>query len=640
MTEGDVALAGNSGTVRDVGANLRGRTLAADVRTKLVSTYDLLAGDQSGQAASLDRLAIVVKAAQAPAELVHLSDQSWGDASESLGSQMEDIATRTRSERLTLAEAKATVMSKQDTLDAYDRTSDDDDDYMRSRRGLARAVDHAEEAVSASQQRLTALDEERRGIDSTAATSIQSSLAQYSAARNAMPAVPHLSAGVSVSVTMPDGTTRSVSAVDLAGLKDPAAIRAVWDAMTSEQREALISDYPMLIGNLEGIPLRDRNTANAITAKAYRAELEKQIELFGLWDKGTDTHAMGRTIDDLKNEVKSIDAMLGDRNEKYLDSDGKPTLGVYKVFDENGVERDQRGVIVVGFNPLRDSYITFQGALDPTTGDVPAWMDQTGVVIPGTNSRLAGFTDQINLGDDLMKESGDKSGYFVWHGAPMPRFDPMLGQILPPAQQGYADVAAPRLAAFVNSLRLPAGVDVVPVAHSYGAPVLGGAEYLGLKADRVVYVAPAGLGHNVDGIEDFPKTKDVPHFALQARNDAVVGWNQGLVGLGLGHGPTNPLTTDGVTRLETGYLDADDPTSGTIESKNPGLVATHSTVFTPGSTSMRNITNAVQGDPVSLYHADERIRTRGRVPRSYVDPDSGAAAPEELISSTTLEEIE
>src|SRR6478735_11926291 len=105
MTEGDVALAGNSGTVRDVGANLRGRTLAADVRTKLVSTYDLLAGDQSGQAASLDRLAIVVKAAQAPAELVHLSDQSWGDASESLGSQMEDIATRTRSERLTLAEA-------------------------------------------------------------------------------------------------------------------------------------------------------------------------------------------------------------------------------------------------------------------------------------------------------------------------------------------------------------------------------------------------------------------------------------------------------------------------------------------------------------------------------------------------------
>ena len=35
-----------------------------------------------------------------------------------------------------------------------------------------------------------------------------------------------------------------------------------------------------------------------------------------------------------------------------------------------------------------------------------------------------------------------------------------------------------------------------------------------------------------------------------------------------------------------------------------------------------------------------RDGTRGRVPQSHLVSDGGAAAPEELISSTTLEEIE
>ena len=73
---------------------------------------------------------------------------------------------------------------------------------------------------------------------------------------------------------------------------------------------------------------------------------------------------------------------------------------------------------------------------------------------------------------------------------------------------------------------------------------------LGLRADRIVYVAPAGLGHDVTGIADFPYTKDKPHFVLQARNDTVVGWNQGLSMFNIGHGGTNPLDTPGVTRLE------------------------------------------------------------------------------------------
>lgn len=644
MTAGDTALAGDSGAVRDVGADLRKRTFGTDVGAKLLEAAASL-GNQAGGAVSVDRMVAVIQVALAPAGLVQASDQSWGDAAEALGAQMEDIASRTKTARTSLADAKSLMASKQDALDEFDQSSDDDE--SRSRRSFTRALDSAEESVASAQQQLKALDEERRGADSTAATSIGAQSSQYVSARTSLPPVPHLSAGVSVSVTMPDGSVQSVSAVDLAGLKDPAAIRAVWDAMTPEQRQALITDFPMLIGNLEGIPLRDRNTANVITATAHRAELEKQIELLTMLEQQgaridlTDFMAdrvagdLAGIIADMRGEVKSIDAMLGDRNDKYPKGEGDASgqhFGEYLVYDENGLPITQEGIAIVGFNPLRDSYITFQGTLDPTTGDIPAWMDQVGVLIPGTTSRLAAFTDDIDHGKDLMADSGRQSGFFTWHGAPMPQFD--LSHIAEASQQGFADVAAPRLTAFVNSLRLPAGADMVPIAHSYGASVLGGAEYLGLRADRVVYVAPAGLGHNVDGVEDFPETKNVPHFVLQARNDGVVGWNQGLGAPGVGHGP-NPMEADDLIRLETGYLDMDHPSGGTIESE--GRVGSHTSVFAPGSTSMWNITNVVEGKAVSLYHPDDQVRTGG--PRNFPVPGSGAAKPEELISSITLEEL-
>ena len=644
MTAGDVALAGDSATVRDVGADLRGRTFGADVGAKLIEASSGL-GLQSGNAVSIDRLVAVIQAALAPAGLVQAADLSWGDAAESLGVQMEEIATRTRNERITLADAKATVVMKQEALDSYDASSGEPDDYMRSSRGLQYAVDHAEDVVAASEQRLTALDEERRGIDATATTSIGDARSEYSSVTKHIPPVPHVSAGVSVSVTMPDGSVQSVSAVDLAKLKDPEAIRAVWDAMTPEQREKLITDFPMLIGNLEGIPLRDRNTANVITAQAHRAELEKNIKMLQMLEKLgtridlTDLIADRKAADlagliaDMKGEVKSIDAMLGDRNGKYPDDVG---FGKYKIYDETGMPVIQDGVVIVGFSPIRDSYVTFQGALDETTGDIPSWMDDVGVVVPGTTSRLSVFGDDINRAENLMRESGKNSGYFTWHGSSMPQYDSShMGEA---AMRGFSDVAASRLASFVNSVSLPIGTDIVPIGHSYGVVVLAKAEAMGLLADRVVYVSPAGLGEGVSGIDEFPETSDVPHFSLQARNDVVVGISQSVLsGFSLGHGFADPLEGPGITRLETGYLDHFHPEKGTIEeTSNP--IDSHTTVFTPGSTSMRNITNVVTGDPVSVYHPNTVVRTGG--PPNLRIPGSGAAHPEELISPLTMEDVD
>lgn len=636
MTAGDAALAGDAGDVRDVGSDMRGRMFGTDVGAKLIEAIAGF-GQQSGNAVSIDRTVAMIQAALAPADLITLADQAWGDAAETLGVQMEDIATRAKSERVTLEEAKAAEIIAQDAVDAFESTGDAHDDAA-ARRSLVGASDQAGDDIAASTQRLTALDEERRGADTTAATSLNTAASQYVAARTAMPNAPTLSAGVAVSVSLPDGTTQSVTAVDIAELKDPAAIRTLWDAMTPEQRNTLIYDFPMLIGNLEGIPLRDRNTANRITAVAHRTQLEKQIEMLTLLREQGAREDLAPLIEEMRGEVKSIDAMLGDRNGEHADEKDASgqRFGEYRVYDQNGTPSTQKGATVVGFSPFRDSYITYQGALDPVSGDVPSWMNDVGVLIPGTTSRLANFTADIDRSKDLFAQSGARSGYFTWHGAPMPQFD--LDHIDEASRRGFADTAAPRLAVFANSLAVPPGCDVVPIAHSFGAAVLGGAEYRGLEADRVVYVAPAGLGHHVDGIEDFPNTKDVPHFVLQARYDAIVGWNQGHSGLGRGHGATNPLAADGVIRLETGYLDRDDPEAGTIESK--GEIESHSTVFAPRSTSMLNIANVVVGEPVSLYHPDDTYLSQGRVPRRYPDFDSGVEKPQEYISPVTLEEVE
>jgi len=218
----------------------------------------------------------------------------------------------------------------------------------------------------------------------------------------------------------------------------------------------------------------------------------------------------------------------------------------------------------------------------------------------------------------------------------MPQFDP--NHIGEAAMRGYADVAAERLAVFSNSLNLSESTAVVPIGHSYGVVALAQAEAIGLRADRVIYVAPAGVGEEAGGVSDFPATADVPHFSLQARNDAIVGISQGVLsGLGLGHGFADPVEGADITRLETGFLDEDHPAKGTIEETNDP-VESHTAVFTPGSTSMRNIANVVTGEPVSLYHPDTSVRTGG--PRNLEVPGSGARQPEEFISPLTLEEVE
>ena len=71
-----------------------------------------------------------------------------------------------------------------------------------------------------------------------------------------------------------------------------------------------------------------------------------------------------------------------------------------------------------------------------------------------------------------------------------------------------------------------------------------------------------------------------------------------------------------------------------------GGMETHSSPFASDSTSVRNITNVVIGEPVSLYHPnDEDWVYGGRTVRRVEVPDSGVGKPEEEISSVDLSRV-
>ena len=610
MSVGDAAQRGDPDSVRQRASDLKTSTVGGDISTAVRNVLYSIGG-QGTAAYCVDRLSDVLQRIIIPAQFLQDFDTAMGYALREYGEQMDEIRRRARMLLEQLEEAERAEARAQARLDEAQLQPNCGDEVRAQRRSLS----DAQWEVQWLTNQLRGLDEERESLDAAKGRLIRENRDNLVTTKGLIPGLPRVSQRVRVTATLPDGKEVSVSAVELARLVAPGKIREVWDALTEEQRRVLIDDHPSLIGNLEGIPLRDRHTANVIVAEEHRAELKTKLALY----EASDPVRLADEITLMKSEIRSIDAILGDNNKHHKGDN----FGLYTVYDKSGLERTVAGTTLVGFHPMRDSFITYQGPLDPVTGDVPAWVKNVAVSVPGTTASLGTFTDILNCGKDISAQAGEKGAVFNWVGGPMPEKNLLRF----PSQRGFADTSGPRLAGFVNSVRLSEGTSMVPVAHSYGAVVLGEAERLGLRADRVVYVAPAGLGHKTSGLQDFPNTKGVPHFSLQARNDNAVRATQGLPLGVFVHGSADPLGGPGITRLETGYITDGDPESGTIESANDtDFMGSHSEVLSKESTSMVNIGRVIRGVEATVYHPDTVIRNQ-------VFYGTGVLVPEEWVST-------
>ncbi|EPD86077.1 hypothetical protein HMPREF1529_00677 [Microbacterium sp. oral taxon 186 str. F0373] len=455
------------------------------------------------------------------------------------------------------------------------------------------------------------LHADRQSIDDRAARNLR--------AIDLVAAVTHAGAvgagGLVAATTAWAGDLSGLTASSIASLGDPAAIREVWNALDQTQREQLIAAAPLVIGNLNGIPIRDRVAANRIN---IRNEITRQEQLIQDWERlkadtrgypGGGPAAYDALIRQAQSTIDYYRDELLDREITWID-------------DKGGIHREI-GARVVVFDPSKDAIATYHGPLDPATGDIPAWVKNVAVSVPGTTTTMTNFSDGV--AKNLQAAAGPDSAVFQWAGGRFPHDIPEA------MTWGYAETLAPRLRDFVAGIDMPAGATSTVLGHSYGGATVGLAEKDGLSADRVLYVSAAGMGHGVSGVEDFPNTSNVPHYSMMARNDAVVGAIQPGI-MDWMHGQS-ALTADDVTRLETGWIHHDDPNSADLEDYNepgngtPPAIDAHSSVFAPDSTAFHNMVAVITGGEAVVF-APDKTATTGRTAYTMDGIDVPGYTPE------------
>ena len=406
------------------------------------------------------------------------------------------------------------------------------------------------------------------------------------------------------------GDVNAITAESLAGLGDPDIIRETWNSMDQATRDALIAASSLIIGNLNGIPIRDRVTANHNNIRDEIARREAEIARLQALVDGLKTgdRADAWTAKGYLDEMEKLREPI-DYWQSLLDQKVTWT-------DEDGGIHTETGARVVVFAPESDAIGTYHGPLDPVTGDIPSWVRNVAVSVPGTTTTMTSFSDEAAR--NLQSAAGYDTAVFQWAGGRFPLNIPEA------MTWGYAETLAPLLRDFVAGIDKPQGSSLTVLGHSYGGATVGLAEMAGLEADRVLYVSAAGMGHGVTGLSDFPNSGDAPHYSMMARNDSVVGAIQPSA-MDWMHGPS-ALEADGVVRLETGWIDHSDLNSTDLEDYNtpgngmPAAIDAHSTVFKKGSTAFNNIVAVITGGEAVVFAEDGYIRTpRTSVRRDGID---------------------
>ncbi|MFE9452675.1 alpha/beta hydrolase [Streptomyces sp. NPDC006739] len=225
----------------------------------------------------------------------------------------------------------------------------------------------------------------------------------------------------------------------------------------------------------------------------------------------------------------------------------------------------------------------------------------TAVYVPGTGSSLDGASSDMNRALTLyintnMQKSGSTASIY-WLGYDAPQWD-----IPGPAGQANADNGAPKLAAFVNSLKvnhIGAG-HVTLIGHSYGSTIVGDAfAHAGMNADDVIFVGSPGV--TVDKASDLHL--DPSHvWAGKAKFDPVPEISASLI--------PHEWSDDHHIRF------GNDPTSSTFGGRTfdtgdgSGVAHAHSEYWDAGP-SLDNMTKIVlgQSNEVTAMPTEQKIGT-------------------------------
>ena len=230
-------------------------------------------------------------------------------------------------------------------------------------------------------------------------------------------------------------------------------------------------------------------------------------------------------------------------------------------------------------------------------GELGRNTEAVAVYVPGTGTNLDMSHVNTDVALDLVDAGGGRLAVLTFLDGEFPQ-DIMADAGNP----RFAETMAPRLVRFcrevdrVIEIECP-GAALTVVGHSYGGRIVGTAERLGLRADRVIYAESPDLGVGVTAPSDWRSPGPVRRYSLTAPGDPVELLQ---VRFGLRRRWSHSDLGDGTVRLDTGYFTDGAPVYGTRG---------HGGVFDRDCGAFRAMLTVMLGGPVALWRERE-IRAR------------------------------
>lgn len=275
--------------------------------------------------------------------------------------------------------------------------------------------------------------------------------------------------------------------------------------------------------------------------------------------------------------------------EQLAGTPWSPRIGRLETMARRDARRRRRSF--PAFSPRRG------GRMIEVVGDLGPRTEAVAVYVPGTGTNLDMSHVNTDVAVDLVDAAVGRLAVIAFLDGEFPQ-DIMADAGNP----RYAETMAPRLVRFcrevdrVIEIECP-GAALTVVGHSYGGRIVGTAERLGLRADRVIYAESPDLGVGVTGPSDWRAPGPVRRYTLTAPGDPVELLQ---VRFGLRRQWSHSDLGDGGARLDTGYFADGTPVYGTRG---------HGGVFDRDCDAFRAMLTVMLGGPVPLWRERE-IRAR------------------------------
>lgn len=413
----------------------------------------------------------------------------------------------------------------------------------------------------------------------------------------------------------------------------------IWKGLSAENQTFLLAAFPLVFGNMNGIPFKDRVRANRISVEAEKKRINDALaERKRTGFKPSPWGGLGSSRRDSNNDAlreAHWDALTDDMERALIGLNHASDSG-YKLLAVSG-EGDGRFAVI--------------------TGDITSSTTKVATSVPGTTTDGKSLETSVNRIKDMISGTGAVGIY--WQNTDLPdggENPPNFGESdigkrlsngVATAQTGqsnltdkYNEAGAPKLAAFDAALDRELGgrenqgsgttgeVRTTYIAHSAGASLQGTAEAYGLDSTAELYVAPAG-----SGTPDLVKTAGgrgnihATRYQLQNPQDEIKFAQVDLPGNldGVHFHGGNPLEDEfmEVVEIEAGYIE---------HTKGGPLVVEHDGYFMETSTAMRNIRGVIEGTQILPRQAPgpgDRVKKLISTPRGG---DMWVDAPEEPLT--------